>query len=284
MIVFSDPSVARYHTPGHPEAPFRVSRTAERLAAAGLGPALPDLTASEEDVLLAHEKEHLETLRSGELADPETPRHPRILAIAMTSLSGALSAAAAAAGGRPAFSLMRPPGHHAGRRVIAGFCYLNNVATASLRLLKDGRAARVAILDIDVHHGDGTEDIVRGRPDVRFCSLHQSPLYPGTGTRSEGNCRNVPLPAGTGEDRYLPALESALEDLLAFRPDALAVSAGFDTYEGCPIAGLKLKKGSYRRIGRMIAQSGLARFAALEGGYAEEVPALIEEFLEGFAG
>ncbi|HVE14596.1 MAG TPA: histone deacetylase [Elusimicrobiota bacterium] len=280
-VVFSDPATGGYHTEGHPEAPFRVLKTAERLRAAGLAPRLPP-PAREEDALRVHSGEHLRRLAEGDYHDPDTPHYPWIAKLARVSLAGALAAADNALDGTPAFSLMRPPGHHAGRERIAGFCYLNNLAAACARALDLRELKRIAILDVDVHHGDGTESIVLGDERYRFCSLHESPQYPGTGLVSRDNCRNVPLPAGTGEDEYLRRLEPALQDLLDFKPDLLAVSAGFDTFERCPIAGLRLKRGSYRKIGALLAGTKLKRFAVLEGGYAAEVPELVEEFLSGF--
>ena len=281
-VVFSDPATAGYHTEGHPEAPFRVTRTAERLRAAGLAPRPPSAEAFEEDLLRVHSAEHLRRLGEGDFHDPDTPFYTDMPRLARISVAGALSAAESALGGVPAFSLMRPPGHHAARERIAGFCYLNNLAAACARALHARRAARIAVLDIDVHHGDGTEAIVRGDPALMFCSLHQFPLYPGTGAESSGNCLNVPLPEGTDGAAYLRALEPALGRLLDFKPDLLAVSAGFDTYKACPLAGLRLDRPDYRRIGELLARTGLPRFAVLEGGYAEELPALVEEFLLGF--
>jgi acetoin utilization deacetylase AcuC-like enzyme len=271
-----------YHTPGHPESPDRVGRTALRLESAGLKPRLPPRAAREEDVLLVHQDSHFPAVRDGDYEDPDTPHYPGIETIALKSLSGALSAAEAAVTGRPGFSLMRPPGHHAGRRRVAGFCYFNNLAIACASLQKRSPDARIGILDIDVHHGDGTEDIVRGKDAVIFASLHQSPLYPGTGLSSEDNCLNFPLPPGTGETAYLKTLDSALRAVLDFRPTVLAVSAGFDTYKECPIAGLRLERATYRRIGSLLGQTGLNRFAVLEGGYAAELPILVENFLTGF--
>lgn len=278
--IFTDLSTTAYHTPGHPEAPWRVSRTAERLQAAGHALLPPDQPATDEAILRVHSPRHIESLRTGEFRDPDTPFYPSIDAIARTSLAGALSAAARAKAGEPAFSLMRPPGHHAGRERVSGFCYLNNIAVAVSGL----PAPRVAIVDVDVHHGDGTEEWAFGKEGVSFVSLHQAPLYPGTGLRSRGNCRNIPLPPGTGEAQYLKALEGALHEALGLRPDLLAVSAGFDTYKECPLAQLRLDAPTYKRIGRMLAETKLRRFAVLEGGYAEALPLLVERFLDGFFG
>ncbi|OGS01134.1 MAG: hypothetical protein A3G41_00105 [Elusimicrobia bacterium RIFCSPLOWO2_12_FULL_59_9] len=280
--IFSDPAVTGYQAPGHPEAPWRVSRSAERLKAAGHKIEPPAAAATEADLRLAHAEEHVTAVKTGGYFDADTPPHPDIYRIALTSLSGALSAADSAQKGEPAFSLMRPPGHHAGKNRIAGFCYFNNLAVACLKALQGGKCSRLAVLDIDVHHGDGTEEILLGREPFRFCSLHQSPLYPGAGLESVDNCVNIPLPPGTAEDDYLRKLEPALRSLLDFKPDILAVSAGFDTFKECPIAALKLDIKSYRKIGRMLAETNLNRFAVLEGGYAEALPEIIENFLDGF--
>ena len=282
MKVFSDLATTAYNSPGHPEAPWRVSKTFERLTAAGLEPVLPVVEASEADVLSVHTAKHWDTVRSGDYVDADTPHFHGIERIALTSLSGALSAYETARKGEPAFSLMRPPGHHASAEHIAGFCYFNNIAIACVRARKAG--LRVAVLDVDVHHGDGTEDIAFGREGWLFASLHQSPLYPGSGLISQENCLNFPLPPFTGEREYLPVLEQAIENVLKFKPDILGVSAGFDTYKECPIAQMKLEKGTYTKIGKLIAQTKLKRFAVLEGGYAPDLPVLIENFLNGFSG
>jgi acetoin utilization deacetylase AcuC-like enzyme len=298
--IYSDPAVTDYHTPGHVDSPRRVTKSRERLESAGYRIVPPEIKASEEDVRLVHAPEHFAMVRDGDYRDADTPHYPGIEAIALVSLSGALSAAQSAADREPAFSLMRPPGHHAGKKRVSGFCYFNNIAIACEKLLR-GQAPRapgavdgpaigpaenavraVGILDIDVHHGNGTEELMTRRDGVLLCSLHQVPLYPGTGLHSHDNCFNFPLVPGTGETEYLQALEEALKVLLDFRPDVLAVSAGFDTYRDCPIAQLRLEKKSYRRIGDMIAQTGLKRFAVLEGGYSEDLPILIENFLDKF--
>ena len=252
------------------------------LKAAGHAPEKPSLAASGADVELLHGKNHLSVIKNGHFDDPDTPVFPKIDEIALISLSGSLSAAKAASSGEPAFSLMRPPGHHAGKDRVAGFCYLNNLALAVARLQKETPGLKVAIVDFDVHHGDGTESLVLGRENTSFLSLHQYPLYPGTGGADRGNCRNIPLEQGTDGERWLGAFEPAFEALLENNPDILAVSAGFDAYKGDPIAGLKLDKGTFKRIGALLAQSKLPRFATLEGGYSEDLPVLVESFLDGF--
>lgn len=280
--VFSDRATAQYGASGHAEAPFRVLRSHERLTSAGLAPVLPPLKAGRQDVELLHGPKHFGRVHAGTFEDPDTPAYPGIGPIAMISLSGALSAAASAAEGQPAFSLMRPPGHHAGRDRVAGFCYFNNLALACAKLQAEKKTSRIAILDIDVHHGDGTEELMAKRDGIIFVSLHQAPLYPGTGLSSHDNCFNLPLPPGTEEAGYLKKLDEALRLILDHKPEALAVSAGFDTYKGCPLAQLRLVKDSYSRIGKLLGQTKLKRFAVLEGGYSEDLPILIENFLDGF--
>lgn len=280
--VFSDLRTAEYGASGHPEAPFRVIDTSAMLKAAGHVIEKPSVQASAVDVGLLHGEGHLGSIRLGTFSDTDTPFYPNIADIAMISLSGALSAADAALAGEPSFSLMRPPGHHAGKDRVAGFCYLNNVALAVARLQKAKPGLKVAIVDFDVHHGDGTESLMLGRENTSFLSLHQYPLYPGTGGESRGNCANIPLESGTDGDRWLRAFEPAFETLLAGKPDMLAVSAGFDAYKGDPIAGLKLDRATFKRIGSLLAQSKLPRFATLEGGYSEDLPHLVESFLDGF--
>lgn len=280
--VFSDLKTTQYGASGHPEAPFRVRESFSLLKAAGLVPELPPVTATAVDVERLHGKDRLDVVASGGYDDADTPPYPGIDAIAMISLSGALSAAEAAKAGTPAFSLMRPPGHHAGKDRVAGFCYLNNVALAVARLQEKTPGLKVGIVDFDVHHGDGTESLVLGRENTAFVSLHQFPLYPGSGGQTRGNCENIPLPAGTDGDRYLKEYESALERQLAAKPDLLAVSAGFDAYKDDPIAGLKLDQGTFKTIGSLLAQTKIPRFAVLEGGYSQDLPYLVEAFLEGF--
>lgn len=275
--VFCDLRTAQYQAPGHPEAPFRIAKSRERLAAAGHKIELPPVAAGPDDVALLHGPGHYERVKKGDFSDADTPAYPGIAETALISLSGAVCAAESADKGVPAFSLMRPPGHHAGRDSVRGFCYFNNLALACAKLKK-----KVAILDVDVHHGDGTEELMTRKPDVLFCSLHQAPLYPGTGLKSHDNIHNFPLPPLTSEAPYLKQLEEVLELIISFKPEVLAVSAGFDTYKEDPIAQLKLEKKTYKLLGKMIAETKLKRFAVLEGGYADDMPLLIENFLDGF--
>ncbi len=280
--VYSDLRTAEYGASGHPEAPFRVIDTTAMLKAAGHVIEKPSVQSSAVDVGLLHGENHLNSIRLGTFSDPDTHFYPSIADIAMISLSGALSAADAAMNGEPSFSLMRPPGHHAGKDRVAGFCYLNNLALSVARLQKAKPGLKVGIIDFDVHHGDGTQELVLGRENTTFLSLHQYPLYPGTGLDTRANCWNIPLEAGTDGDAWLRAFEPAFSLLLDRKPDVLAVSAGFDAYKGDPIAGLKLDRVTFKRIGALLGKTKLPRFATLEGGYSEDIPELVESFLDGF--
>jgi acetoin utilization deacetylase AcuC-like enzyme len=181
-------------------------------------------------------------------------------------------------GERLVYALCRPPGHHAGPDLHGGYCYLNNAAIAAHSLRAAGR---VAILDVDYHHGNGTQLIFYSEPDVLFCSLHVHPDegYPyywggaeerGAGL-GEGANRNWPLPGSTGDDEYLPVLACALATIEAFRPQNLVVSAGFDGLEGDPEGSFRLSVAGLAEIGRRIGALGLPTAIIQEGGYRLEV-------------
>ncbi len=206
----------------------------------------------------------------------------------------ALTGVALLTAGEPgAFVLSRPPGHHAGRDFFGGYCFLNQAAIAA-QALRDAGSARVAILDVDYHHGNGTQDIFYDRADVLFVSVHGDPLteYPfflghadeaGRGDGLGFNC-NLPLPAGTSVEGWFAALDQALARIKAFRPDALVVSLGVDTFEGDPISHFKLKTPDYPRMGERIATLGTPTLFVMEGGYAvAEIGDNVAGVLTGFA-
>ena len=178
---------------------------------------------------------------------------------------------------------MRPPGHHAGKFGAAlgaatrGFCYLNNIAIAVTHLNKP-----TLILDIDGHHGNGTQEIFYGNEKVTYLSLHRHPNYPGTGAKSEANCLNFPLPPDCGDETYLKTLNKALGAVDMSRFDVVAVSAGFDTHAG-DLASLGLTERAYREIGKKIAALNRPTFLVLEGGYSgENVGRDIDQLLRAF--
>jgi acetoin utilization deacetylase AcuC-like enzyme len=223
--------------------------------------------------------------------------YPAIRASANCALTGA---ALLLEGQRSAYALCRPPGHHAGRDLYGGYCFLNNVAIAAEYLLRQsgaGRAQRpkAAILDIDFHHGNGTQQIFYERDDVFFVSIHADPErhYPyylgsvnerGSGS-GEGTTLNFPLEKGITNDRYLDVLDQALLPIAEYDPDWLLISAGFDTYEGDPVAqnDFALTTEVYAEIGARIAALGLPTLHVQEGGYAVEQLGLnVVSYLRGF--
>jgi acetoin utilization deacetylase AcuC-like enzyme len=195
------------------------------------------------------------------------------------------------AGERSAFALCRPPGHHCGADYLGGYCYLNNAAIAAEAAVSAGK--RVAILDVDYHHGNGTQDIFYERGDVLFVSIHADPAmdYPyywghaderGEGA-GEGATLNLPLPRGTDLTGYLPALDTALEAVARFAPDLLVCSYGADTFVGDPISFFRLETADYAALGQRIAGLGVPTLIVMEGGYAvDALGANVAAFLAGF--
>lgn len=163
-----------------------------------------------------------------------------------------------------------------------GFCYLNSVAIAVREVLSRENVQRVAVWDFDAHHGNGTEAILRGRTDCLFASVHQSPGYPGTGLASRDNCHNWPLAPRTPRSEHLTALRASFDAVIAFQPDLVVVSAGFDAYARDPITVMSLETEDFKVLGSWLHRSGLRAAAVLEGGYSADLPQLIEAFLVGW--
>jgi acetoin utilization deacetylase AcuC-like enzyme len=225
--------------------------------------------------------------------DSGTPLTAGTWIAAKTGADCAVNAAhALRLGERGSFALTRPPGHHAGADFFGGYCFLNNAALAAQHLLDDG-AKKVAILDIDYHHGNGTQSIFYGRDDVLFVSIHadprsEYPFYLGHADETgEGAGRgynlNLPLVAGTGTAQWLAALETACLRIAAYGADALVVSLGVDTYAGDPLSHFSLHSGDFLRIGERIAHLNLPTAFMFEGGYAvDELGINVVNVLEGF--
>ena len=230
MKIITDERCVKYSAPGHPERPARISRTLEKLRGQKELPidwASP-LPADEAAILRAHSARHVARLEEPEDFDGDTPAYPDIANHARRSVGSALAALKSARDGELAFSLMRPPGHHTTRDRAMGFCFLNSIAIAALEALATG-AKRVAVYDFDVHHGNGTEAILLNQPGAAFFSIHQYPCYPGTGEANVGNnCFNFPVAPGTPRGEYRKVLGKALEGVARFKPDLVAVSAGFE--------------------------------------------------------
>lgn len=284
--IITDERCAGYAQPGHPEKPERITRTLERLRAQTElaieweSPAVPE----EKAILRAHSEEHLVRLREPRDFDPDTPYFPGIAAYARASAGAALGALEASRKGETVMSLMRPPGHHATRHRAMGFCYLNNVAIAALEALATG-AKRIAIFDFDVHHGNGTESILLNRERAWLLSIHQSPCYPGTGTRNVGsNCFNYPVPPEIPRQEYRGVLTSAFEHLESLRPQIVGVCAGFDCYAHDPLAQGTLEAEDFYWLGQKFRNLGVPVFSLLEGGYSPDLPELIFAYMRGIGG
>ncbi len=271
--------------PGHPERPPRLAAARAGLADAGFGGVapLPRRLATREELARVHSAAYLDALErfcaaGGGHLDPDTVVSPGTWETALAAAGAGLAAidALVAGLGTAAFVGTRPPGHHADRSRGMGFCLINNIAVAAASLAAAGQ--RVLIVDWDVHHGNGTQEIFWDDPDVVYFSTHQSPLYPGTGRMGEtggphalGRTVNVPLPAGATGDVLRKAVDEVLAPVAAWsRPDWVLVSAGFDAHRDDPLADLRLTAGDFADLA--VAVAALAprpgRVALfLEGGY-----------------
>jgi acetoin utilization deacetylase AcuC-like enzyme len=292
VILATDP-LCRKHDPGvgHPEQPRRYTAVADALGAAGLiarstqaGPR--DVTR--EDLLLVHEATYLDLaekeIRAG--ADQLSTGDTGVCPVSWEAARRAAGCALAAVDGifngeeRTAFCLIRPPGHHASPARGMGFCILNNVALAARHAQRRHGISRVAIIDWDVHHGNGTQDAFYADGSVFFFSTHQSPWYPGTGNAREtgegegkGATLNCPLPAGSGREEILGCFQHQLLPAMEkFRPELVLISAGFDSREGDPLGQFRLTDADFTElthVARTIAQKAANGrvVSVLEGGY-----------------
>ena len=280
MELVSHADYARLHPTGrHPESQERI-----RVLHEHFGAWLEPVPARREDIERCHEPALVDQVRavsSPTLLDLDT-------VCTETSYEAALLAAGAAieAARIGGFALARPPGHHALRERAMGFCLFDNVAVAARHMQAAHGVERVAILDWDVHHGNGTEDIFRDDRSVFFVSMHQWPFYPGTGGPDEQGetLLNVPLPAGSTDEDYLRAFAEQVEPAVAaFEPDLVLVSAGFDAHEEDPLADMLVTEAGFRELARRSAALAPRTGAVLEGGYnLETLPRLVEAALEGF--
>ena len=208
-----------------------------------------------------------------------------------TSWEAALLAAGCAidAAETGAFALVRPPGHHATPRTAMGFCLVNNVAVAARHMQAEHGVGRVAIVDFDVHHGNGTQDVFEHDGSVLYVSLHQFGIYPGTGAAGEGGATtvNVPLAAGCGDREWLDAFDRYVEPAVTeFEPELLLVSAGFDAHEGedLYLVDQRVTDDGFRQLARRCASFAPRVAAVLEGGYnLETLPRLVATALDGFS-
>lgn len=239
---------------------------------------------------MAHSPQHVSRIRNSPegFLDPDTYIHKDTYEIALLAAGGSIEAARIAHDcGKPTLALVRPPGHHAGRDFCGGFCYFNNIAIAARRMYLE----RTAIVDIDVHHGNGTEDIFLEDDKVLFMSTHQRGIYPGSGDarvvgkgRGEGFTVNIPMRGGIGDATYMMILDRIIEPILhQYDPKMILVSIGVDAHYSDPLASLALSSKAYLEIcRRLIAIAPDRRIAfMLEGGYALEATAEVLSALVG---
>jgi len=282
MTIFYDPSCLDYSSPGHPERPERIARTTPLIK--NRHPQWEwrePIPATDDELLRAHSRQHIERVANGgEDFDPDTAYYSNIEMYARRSARAGIETARTALRGEPAFSLMRPPGHHATRDRAMRFCDCSNIAIAALDVLNG--AERVAIWDFDGHHGNGTEAIVAHNERIRFASVHQFPAYPGTGVKSFANIDNYPVAPFTPRNELVEIAERSLEKLITFKPDLLLVSAGFDAYARDPLLQLTLEGEDFAKFGDWLSKINVPVAVALEGGYSNELPELIDAFLTGW--
>ena len=191
---------------------------------------------------------------------------------AVRAAGAAVTMVECAIAGPPAFAAVRPPGHHATAEVAMGFCLINNVVVAARSALEDHGLARVLIIDWDVHHGNGTQELVETDKRIRYVSMHQHPYYPGTGGADErgvGNIFNVPRPGGLPAHRYVADLIDGIEKATdKWEPELVLISAGFDAMDGDPLGGFTLEPEDYGKLTSMLKKMGCPMASILEGGYA----------------
>jgi acetoin utilization deacetylase AcuC-like enzyme len=284
IAILANPEHLRHHSEGHPERPERATAILEAIARSDLGLTIePAPAVSEALITRLHDSRYIAMLEraaasGGGYLDPDTYITPDSMPAARTAAGGVVEGLERVLDGRAshAFAVIRPPGHHAEHARAMGFCLLNNIGIGVMAAREKG-IRRIAVLDFDVHHGNGTQHSFENDPELFYASTHQYPFYPGTGAAGERgsseNVLNVPLRMGTDDSGFLGAWEKKIGPALdAFKPELLLVSAGFDAHRDDPLAGLEVSTDGYRALARMIkAWAGTHAKGrsvwALEGGY-----------------
>ena len=277
-VVFS-PRCLEFKSPGHPESPDRVRRSHQVLRDEHYEFQEPS-PCTDNDLLKVHTPDLVTSVKENSFYDWDSPNLPHIYEYACLSAGGALMALDLCIKEGKSFSLMRPPGHHASRNRLGGFCYFNNIAVAVTSSFE--KFSKIAILDFDCHHGNGTQAIFLGDERVLYVSWHQTHIYPGTGLESQLNCLNYPLPSMADHEQFTKLFEKGMKEVSTFNPEVIAVSAGFDSYIGDPLSMLRFEQKTYYEIGKKIHSFEVPSFAVLEGGYGVELSQCIVKFLQGF--
>lgn len=291
-FVYSDRFLDHQTPVGHPERPDRLRRLVEHLKSSGWWDRLHHISparATEESIEVIHTPECMGFIRQvcaaggGMLDSGDTYASVQSYEIALLAAGAAIAAVDAVVLHQvdAAFCAVRPPGHHAERDMPMGYCLFNNVAIAAAYAQRTHGIKRVAILDWDVHHGNGTQHTFEADPTVLYLSLHRYPFYPGTGASTErgvgegaGYTLNFPFPLGTGEDEYLSAfVNSIVPALTAFRPELLIISAGFDAHRDDPLGGMLLNETSFAKMTQLVKNLAPV-VSVLEGGYHLDALAL----------
>ena len=269
--------------PGHPEQVARLDAVLGALENMSLQRVVAPM-AADDDILRAHPQAHMDVIRAAaptegwRSLDADTHMSVGTLEAAYRAAGGVVRAVDMVLGGHVgnAFAAVRPPGHHAERETAMGFCFFGSVAIGAKHALDHHGLKRVAILDFDVHHGNGTQDLVEDDARILFCSSHQSPLYPGTGAADEtgvGNVLNVPMPDGAGSKTFRDVWDRVvLPRVDVFKPELILISAGFDAHKADPLAGMMLEAGDFAWVTRRICDLADLHcngrvVSALEGGY-----------------
>jgi len=255
----------KYKEISHPESPERIENIVNYFKKKGEFDFIEPSPCTEEDLYLVHTPELIRKVKENDFFDPDCPNIPDIFYFASLSVGSAIKASEISLDGDIGFSLGRPPGHHAGKNTIGGFCYFNNMAVAVKKLLL--KNFKVAVLDIDGHHGNGTEEILKGEKNVIYLSIHQFPAYPGTGKYSFDNCYNFPVAPFSSSKIYMEKFDKCIEIIKNFYPDIIGISVGFDTYKDDPLLNLSLDETDYYLTGKKIGSLGKKIFLILEGGY-----------------
>lgn len=297
-IIYSEKFLQHDTGTSHPECSARLNTVVSRLKN---GKYQDQLTwvepnpCSVDDLLKIHTQQHISKVKTvcengGGFLDADTPVCPESYEVALLSAGAWLTGIDFVKKNESSFVLSRPPGHHAEADKAMGFCLFSNAALTATAALENPNIGKVAIFDWDVHHGNGTENIVKSNPDILYTSIHQFPFYPGTGFESikgdHNNVINVPLSSGCRWSDYETAMEEKiLPGILSFNPDLIIISAGFDAHLSDPLAGMNLTSEDFGKLTEMMLDIQPNLIFGLEGGYnlnalAESVETVIEKIIQ----